>query len=305
MLETDGGRALRNMSSDDFVKRLYLNFTGRNADSSGLAYWKARIGSGSTNDRAKLILHFSETTESKNYAQVTIANSLRGHYGTSSSTPPEVQVGYESAPADVINNPAPAAVAATPPPSKPALTAGCPSDINSRPTLRSGSNHACVSYLQRMLNYRNNAGLPGTVVFGPSTASAVKAYQQRFGLSADSIVGKQTWTHLETNQVVSVGTTGSSSGSSSAASSRTARTAAVSSQPSASTSNSSLGGTINNTFDNLTNYTINQYKLSQLSSALSRSSRTAKLLLSVSNGCSPVTGMRTIYVQGVMTLEIC
>jgi peptidoglycan hydrolase-like protein with peptidoglycan-binding domain len=60
----------------------------------------------------------------------------------------------------------------------------------------------CVGYLQKMLNRANNAKLAVDNDYGPQTASAVRAWQQRvndqFGdaFLVDGITGKQTWFSL-------------------------------------------------------------------------------------------------------------
>lgn len=54
------------------------------------------------------------------------------------------------------------------------------------------------------LGYRTN-GLDG--IFGAATENAVKSYQRRVGLTADGIVGCNTWRSLQ-EAVVGTGATG-------------------------------------------------------------------------------------------------
>lgn len=81
-------------------------------------------------------------------------------------------------------------------------------------TLRINSRGSQVARLQAELKA---AGInPGSVdgAFGPNTLRAVKAYQRRYGLSVDGIVGPRTWNKLMTDghQPSGVrGTTGSPS----------------------------------------------------------------------------------------------
>ena len=69
------------------------------------------------------------------------------------------------------------------------------------PTLRNGSIGNYVLVLQDALNnlgYRTN-GLDG--IFGSATTNSVRAYQTYKGLSADGIVGCNTWTALMSDVV--------------------------------------------------------------------------------------------------------
>ena len=63
-------------------------------------------------------------------------------------------------------------------------------------TLRNGSKGTQVKVLQWLLNDKGyNAGTADGI-FGAKTLSAVKAYQQAKGLTADGIVGRNTWKSL-------------------------------------------------------------------------------------------------------------
>ena len=72
-----------------------------------------------------------------------------------------------------------------------------PADPNT-PRLAQGSTGAAVSALQKGLKTyaaQNPAADPGTIdgVFGPRTATAVRAYQTDHGVTVDAIVGDRTW----------------------------------------------------------------------------------------------------------------
>ncbi|MFH1807224.1 MAG: peptidoglycan-binding protein [Pseudomonadota bacterium] len=80
----------------------------------------------------------------------------------------------------------------------------------SQPTLRQGAKGAAVKTLQQKLK---NAGFnPGAVDgdFGPRTRAAVLAFQRSRGISADGVVGPQTWGKLNGTSGSS-GTSGSTS----------------------------------------------------------------------------------------------
>lgn len=62
-------------------------------------------------------------------------------------------------------------------------------------TIRKGSRGDDVTNLQKMLN-QNGYNLSEDGVFGSRTASAVRDYQSKNGLSADGIVGSNTWGKL-------------------------------------------------------------------------------------------------------------
>jgi peptidoglycan hydrolase-like protein with peptidoglycan-binding domain len=69
----------------------------------------------------------------------------------------------------------------------------------SLPTLRKGQhgNEPPVERLQYMLNFvKGSDDLDVDGIFGPKTEAAVRSFQQNENLSADGIVGKQTWTAL-------------------------------------------------------------------------------------------------------------
>ncbi len=58
------------------------------------------------------------------------------------------------------------------------------------PTLRRGDNNDSVKLLQTKL------GVEPLGIFGPKTEEAVKAFQKKNGLTADGVVGKNTWDKL-------------------------------------------------------------------------------------------------------------
>lgn len=62
-----------------------------------------------------------------------------------------------------------------------------------QPTLRRGSSGQAVQALQVALNERHPYHLATDGIFGPLTESAVRAFQRHMGLTADGIVGPQTW----------------------------------------------------------------------------------------------------------------
>ena len=71
----------------------------------------------------------------------------------------------------------------------------------SLPVLKVGSSPesgpTVIKHLQLMLNQRG--GFPILIEdgeFGPSTGASVQHYQQNENLTADGVVGKQTWTSL-------------------------------------------------------------------------------------------------------------
>jgi N-acetyl-anhydromuramyl-L-alanine amidase AmpD len=69
-------------------------------------------------------------------------------------------------------------------------------DFPSYDTLRSGSAGPQVTAAQTLLNALGFAAGTADGVFGTRTLSAVKAFQSARGLSADGVIGRQTWTAL-------------------------------------------------------------------------------------------------------------
>lgn len=65
----------------------------------------------------------------------------------------------------------------------------------SYPTIKQGSRGEVVTQLQ-MLLARDGSSLAVDGIFGNGTASAVRAFQKRNGLSVDGIVGPKTWAKL-------------------------------------------------------------------------------------------------------------
>jgi peptidoglycan hydrolase-like protein with peptidoglycan-binding domain len=65
--------------------------------------------------------------------------------------------------------------------------------------LKKGSKGEQVKALQRMLHtmgYNIGSNNPIDGDFGPMTDAAVRAYQKKYGLIVDGLVGEQTWTKL-------------------------------------------------------------------------------------------------------------
>ena len=63
-------------------------------------------------------------------------------------------------------------------------------------TLRSGSRGTQVKVLQWLLNDKGFECGKADGIFGNQTLSAVRAFQQKHGLSVDGVAGKNTWTKL-------------------------------------------------------------------------------------------------------------
>ena len=84
----------------------------------------------------------------------------------------------------------------TPAKEQPTATQTNQSGVIDMNTLRNGSKGTQVKVLQWLLN--ENGYNAGTVdgIFGTKTLTAVKAYQQAKGLTADGIVGRNTWKSL-------------------------------------------------------------------------------------------------------------
>ena len=66
----------------------------------------------------------------------------------------------------------------------------------SRPTLRQGSSGSAVTDLQRQLAAAGFSPGPADGIFGAQTGAAVKSFQRSRGITADGIVGSQTWGKL-------------------------------------------------------------------------------------------------------------
>ena len=66
----------------------------------------------------------------------------------------------------------------------------------SRPTLRQGSRGSAVTDLQRLLAAAGFSAGSADGIFGAQTGAAVKSFQRSRGITADGIVGSQTWGKL-------------------------------------------------------------------------------------------------------------
>lgn len=73
-----------------------------------------------------------------------------------------------------------------------------PSSAWAQPTLRQGGSGPDVKFLQRLLNekVRPNPNLTLDGAFGARTHTAAQAYQRQVGLTADGVVGNNTWRRL-------------------------------------------------------------------------------------------------------------
>ena len=75
---------------------------------------------------------------------------------------------------------------------------GCPLDYKKRPTVAYGSSGSCVKTVQNDLNsHFHNSGLVIDGQFGTKTKNTVILFQAQRGLTADGIVGPNTWHSLE------------------------------------------------------------------------------------------------------------
>lgn len=81
--------------------------------------------------------------------------------------------------------------------------------LTSHPTLRLGSRGSAVVDLQNRLRAAGFNPGPSDGIFGNGTLAAVKAFQRSRGLSADGVVGPNTWGKLNTSAPSSGGSTGS------------------------------------------------------------------------------------------------
>ena len=80
------------------------------------------------------------------------------------------------------------------------------------PVLQKGSTDPAVRDLQEALKALGYDPGPKDGTFGAATESAVKAFQQARGITADGIVGKVTWINLDevdqSEPVLQIGSTG-------------------------------------------------------------------------------------------------
>lgn len=82
-----------------------------------------------------------------------------------------------------------------PKPVQPAKTSSTTSKTPVYPTVRRGDRGEVVTQLQRLLS-KDGSSLQIDGIFGPGTQSAVRAFQKKYGLTVDGIVGPQTWGKL-------------------------------------------------------------------------------------------------------------
>lgn len=75
---------------------------------------------------------------------------------------------------------------------KPHDTSSASSKVPVYPTIRRGDRGEIVTQCQRLLA-KDGSDLAIDGIFGPGTQSAVRAFQNRHGLTVDGIVGPQTW----------------------------------------------------------------------------------------------------------------
>lgn len=66
----------------------------------------------------------------------------------------------------------------------------------SYPLVSFGSRNSYVTILQNRLNEKEKANLSVDGIFGAATQNAVKAFQKKYKLVVDSIVGEKTWKKL-------------------------------------------------------------------------------------------------------------
>jgi len=68
-----------NLSNQAYVTALYTNVLGRNADTSGSAYWLAQLNGGQS--RAQILVDFSESPENHAHVDPSLANGILLDYG--------------------------------------------------------------------------------------------------------------------------------------------------------------------------------------------------------------------------------
>lgn len=78
---------------------------------------------------------------------------------------------------------------------KPTSTSSTSSKTPVYPTIRRGDRGEVVTQLQRLLS-KDGSTLQIDGIFGPGTQSAVRAFQKKYGLTVDGVVGPQTWGKL-------------------------------------------------------------------------------------------------------------